>query len=230
MQDLLPLGGRLERVEQVLQPIHPLDAFARNLPLLQLRPRPVDDLIGVAAQHVSHGAVERFGIAAEVAPKRGDRRRLRRHDARDVRIPRPGADRRQRRDQPVQQHRRLHERRHVVGVVELICRRGRTWRLKTHRPTSTKPISQTFNMMARSHSGRRSRNSIITISVYLRKLRVRATRAFPPGYRDPSRAYLFVGGCPHRSPRYGQRLLNTPLVEHATRARSVFLPLSRTGR
>ena len=170
MQDFLPLGGRLERVEQALQSIHPLDAFARNLPPFQLRPRPVDDLIGVAAQHVSHGAVERFGIAAEVAPKCGDRRRLGRHDARDVRIPRPGADRRQRRDQAVQQHRRLHERRHVIGVVEVDLQARKD--VAPENPQTDEhecPSARRSTRWPGARAAARSRNSIITISVYLRR-------------------------------------------------------------
>src|SRR3954471_14244159 len=104
MDDLLRVGGKLERKQPRLKAVHPFHAFLWNLPAPLLRPRLMDDLLSVAAKHVAHLIALLLGMAGEIPPQARNRARLARHDVRYSRVLLPYANRRQSRDQGVKEH------------------------------------------------------------------------------------------------------------------------------
>src|SRR3954471_5738230 len=104
MDDFLRVGCRLERKEPRLKAVHPFHAFVRNLPAFLQRPSVMDNLLGVAAQHVAHFIALLLRIATEIAPQSHNCGRLAGHDLRYFRVLLPHANRRERRDQGVKQH------------------------------------------------------------------------------------------------------------------------------
>lgn len=87
------------------------------MPLALLRPGLHDDLFGVAAEDAPGRVAERLRVSAEISPQACDRRGLSGHDARDLGVALPHADRGQGGDQAIEQHRGLHQRRSVVRVL-----------------------------------------------------------------------------------------------------------------